>query len=174
MGMEIKVTFRHLEHDEKLRAHAEEEIMKISRYLRRPLEAQVIFTREKSRCLVEVNLFGDAVRFFAKEEDVDLTLALKQTLAKLEAQVKKYRDRMVRSKGKRASEEEVAVGESTGEFEIVRSKEHLARKPITIEEAAEVLGNNQSHFIVFRNALNEKICVLFRKEDGNLGLIEPE
>jgi len=47
-------------------------------------------------------------------------------------------------------------------------------KPITLEEAADYLMSSQKQFIMFRNADNEKISVLYRRGDGNLGLIEPE
>jgi len=172
--MEVKVTFRRLEPEPELKTYAENEIKKLSRFLHRPIEAHLIFDREKKRCQAELNLFGDGDQFFAREEADDLYKAFDQALVKLEVQVKKHHDRWKRAKSKPALDEDTGLGEATGEFEIVRSKEHLARKPITIEEAAEVLGNSRNHFIVFRNAGNEKICVLYRREDGNLGLIEPE
>jgi putative sigma-54 modulation protein len=65
------------------------------------------------------------------------------------------------------------VGESTSEFEIIRTNENLVSKPITLEEALNYLNDKQRIFVVFRNAGNERVCVLFRREDGNFGLIEP-
>ena len=44
---------------------------------------------------------------------------------------------------------------------------------MTIDEAAMEVGNDANAFLVFRNAVSEEITVLFRRIDGNLGLIEP-
>jgi putative sigma-54 modulation protein len=163
-----------LDPEDKLKEHAEKEIEKLSRYLHRPLEAQAIFGKEKKRCQAELHIYGDGEHFFAREEKNDLFLAFDEALGKVEVQVKRHHDKWKRGKGKKELEPETSLGEITGEFEVIRSSEHLAKKPITVEEAVEYLGNSADGFVVFRNAGNEKICVLYRRSDGNLGLIEPE
>jgi len=172
--MEIKVTFRHKEPDEKLKEYAEREVEKVSRLLYRPIEAQVIFSREKSRVIAEMNILADHSQFFARSQGEDFYLTFDQVVNKVETQVKKYHDRRKRSKGRRPVEEAVGEGSELGIPEIVRSSEFFISKPITVEEAVEVLENGASGFIAFRNAENEKICVVYRRQDGNYGLIEPE
>jgi putative sigma-54 modulation protein len=162
-----------MEPEPKLKSYAEQELSKIARYLHKPIEAHLVFDREKKRCQAEVQLIGDGDKFFAREQADDFYLAFDQALSKLLVQVKKHHDRWKRAKNKADIEEE-DLGEATGEFEIVRSSEHLVSKPITLEEAADYLMSSQKQFIMFRNADNEKISVLYRRGDGNLGLIEPE
>ena len=53
----------------------------------------------------------------------------------------------------------------------VRSR---AAKPMTIEDAAAELGEGNDAVIVFRNSSTDAVTVLFRRPDGNLGLVEPE
>ena len=56
---------------------------------------------------------------------------------------------------------------------IVRAKRYPV-KPMTIEDAALRVDQQQETFVVFRNADTEGISILYRRKDGNLGLIEPD
>ena len=56
---------------------------------------------------------------------------------------------------------------------IVRTPRY-AVKPMTIEEAAEEIGAARDSFLVFRNAATDSINVLYRRKNGDFGLIEPE
>jgi len=171
--MKTKVTFRHLEADDQLRDYAENAIDKIAKLLYRPIEAQVVFSKQKSRAIAEVNILADHNQFFARGQGDDFHLTLDQTLDKIETQVKKFHDR--RRHGKpRKGEEELGEGSATDLPEIIRSSEFFVRKPITVEEAVDCLENAASPFLVFRRAENEKICIIYRRPDGNYGMIDPE
>src|SRR5437868_620738 len=56
---------------------------------------------------------------------------------------------------------------------VVRARGYTVR-PMTIDEAALEMSDGRSAFLVFRNASNEAVSVIYRRPDGNLGLIEPE
>jgi len=56
---------------------------------------------------------------------------------------------------------------------VVRTR-RVAVKPMTLEEAALEMGGRTDGVLVFRDAATERVGVLFRRKDGNLGLIEPE
>jgi len=170
--MEIKVTFRHMAHDEKLREFAEKQLEKVSKYLYRPVEAQVVFDKEKSRTIAEVNILADHNQFFARDQGEDFYLTLDQVLDKIEAQIKKFHDRMKPAKNRRV-EEEPGEASSTETPELVKSSEFLIAKPVTIEEAVDYLQNSPSQFVAFRKAENEKLCIIYKRDDGNFGLIEP-
>ena len=62
---------------------------------------------------------------------------------------------------------------SDGEVRIIRTRRY-AVKPMSVDEAALEVSAVQGAFIVFRNASTDTVNVLFRRPDGNLGLIEPE
>jgi putative sigma-54 modulation protein len=172
--MDIKVTFRHVDHDEKLKDHAEKEIEKVSKFLYRPVEALVIFSKEKSRTIAEVNILADHSQFFARDQGEDFFLTLDQVMDKIETQIKKFHDRLRHSKGRKEAEESVGEGSATDIPEIIKGNEYFIKKPITVEEAADLVAKSDSQFIVFRKAENEKLCIVYKRKDGNFGLIEPE
>jgi putative sigma-54 modulation protein len=46
-------------------------------------------------------------------------------------------------------------------------------KPLSVEDAVQEIDGGQAEFLVFRNALNERVNVIYRRKDGNYGLIDP-
>jgi putative sigma-54 modulation protein len=63
--------------------------------------------------------------------------------------------------------------DGAGQIRIIRARRY-AVKPMSVDEAAMEVGDRRDAFLVFRNSTTEEINVLFRRPDGNLGLIEPE
>ena len=63
--------------------------------------------------------------------------------------------------------------EGAGQIRIIRARRYDV-KPMSVDEAAMEVGASRDAFVVFRNDATEQINVLFRRPDGNLGLIEPE
>jgi putative sigma-54 modulation protein len=103
--------------------------------------------------------------------------AIDRAIDRLEYQLKRYKERHFQRA--RMVSEPVMVGAGQPELEeeeaaprIVRTK-RFPMKPMTPEDAAfemEALGHD---FFVFRNAETEQINVIYRRRDGNYGLIEP-
>ena len=176
--MDINVTFRHTEPIESLKTYAEEKIAKLDKYLDSPAEAHIVLTVEKFRHQADITLSVNGTRIKAFEETGDMYSAIDQVTDKVEKQLKRHlsktRDR--RSEGAR---EEALVAEaesdtaSAMEEESIIEVEKLEAKPMDPEEAAMQLGFSNQEFMVFRNAKTNEINVLYRRNDGNLGLIEP-
>jgi len=171
--MEIKITFRHLSVEPEFKEYAESGFQKLVRYIHRPVSAQAIFSKEKNRYIIELNVLADSNQFFAREQDDNFYLAFDQALSKLESQIKRFRDRLKPNKQKRGKKLGLAVREEEPD-EILKSEEFYIPKPVSIEEAVFYLESMDAPFVVFRHAGNEKIRVLYKRRDGNLGLIEPE
>ena len=177
--MDISVTFRHMQPTESLRTYAEEKLSKIKRYLDFPLEAHVVLSVEKFRHIADVTLSVNGTWIKGIEETDDMYSAIDQVMDKLEKQVKKYlskiRNRRTENrKGEETldveeTEEDVAFGLAGPSIEV----EKMIAKPMDPEEAAMQLSNSQQDFIVFRNSRSEEINVIYKRKDGNLGLIEP-
>jgi putative sigma-54 modulation protein len=177
--MDISVTFRHMQPTESLKNYAEEKVSKIKRYLDVPLEAHVVLSVEKFRHIADVTLSVNGTWIKGIEETEDMYSAIDQVMDKLEKQVKKYlskvRNRRTENRkgeetlGTEETEEEVAFGLEGPSIEV----EKMIAKPMDPEEAAMQLSNSQQDFIVFRNSRSEKINVIYKRKDGNLGLIEP-
>jgi putative sigma-54 modulation protein len=182
--MRIAVTFRHVPPTPALRAYAEDKLDKhVRKYLRRPTDAHVILSVSKQRHVAEITLQADHVTMFAQEETHDLYSAIDLALDKLEHQAQKLKAKRRSHKVPAASRRETraAVVEPpqgraprrSDRPEVVRSDE-MAAKPMSIDEAAEELWRSRGELLVFRNARNQSLAILYRRKDGRFGLIEPE
>ena len=177
--MEITVTFRHMEPAESLRLYAVEKISKIKKYLDSPMEAHVVLTVEKFRHQADVTLSVNGSRIKGFEETEDMYSTIDQVMDKIEKQVKRHlskiRDRRAESRrgdaGLAGAEPEDVAALAMEEQTI--QVEKMVAKPMDPEEAAMQLNMANQDFLVFRNASSREINVMYKRRDGNLGLIEP-
>jgi len=181
--MRITVTFRHVEPTPALRRYAEEKLARLTKYLRRPVDAHVILSVAKERHVAEVTLNADHVTMVAEEETHDLYSAIDLALDKLEHQAQKLKAKRRSHKGQaaaRAAEDREVTASvlaadrrsDSGAPEVIRTQ-RLPAKPMSVEEAVEQLESSRDEFLVFINASNQMLAVLYRRKDGNYGLIEP-
>jgi putative sigma-54 modulation protein len=113
----------------------------------------------------------------------DLATALSAAAEKIEHQAQKLKSRWTEGKRQgssaRRTPPEPALARQggreadDGQVRIVRARRY-AVKPMSVDEAALEVGSGLESFLVFRNSMTDTINVLFRRPDGNLGLIEPE
>jgi putative sigma-54 modulation protein len=130
---------------------------------------------QKSRHIVEVTIPFDGVVLRGEESTGDMYASIDGVVRKLEKQIHRHRTAL-----KRRLREDAFVGDDyvpSAEDEkipaIVRTKRFIV-KPMDLAEAQmqmELLGHE---FFVFRNAETHEINVLYKRQDGDLGLIEPE
>ncbi|HXJ36802.1 MAG TPA: ribosome-associated translation inhibitor RaiA [Candidatus Eisenbacteria bacterium] len=177
--MQINVTFRHVNPTPALRAHAEEKLERmVKKYLRRPVDAHVILSVAKERHAAEVTLQADHVTMFAKEETTDLYAAIDLAVEKLEHQAQKLRAKRKEHKGPSAAvRTQVAEDAAPSRGAASRPRvipRRVSAKPMGVDEALETLARTGDEFLVFTNAASQTLAVLYRRKDGNYGLIEPE
>ena len=176
--MDINVTFRHTEPIESLKTYAEEKIAKLDKYLDSPAEAHIVLTVEKFRHQADITLSVNGTRIKAFEETGDMYSAIDQVTDKVEKQLKRHLSKIRNRRMDGAREDEFVSGMETEGVPLVEEEpvievEKLEAKPMDPEEAAMQLGFSNQEFMVFRNAKTNEINVLYRRKDGNLGLIEP-
>ncbi len=180
--MEITVTFRHVEPTEPLKAYAGEKLQRVRKYLHRPVDAHVILSVAKERHVAEITLNADHVTMFAEEETHDLYSAIDLAVDKLEHQAQRLHEKRRHHKGaapgRGVSEVTTSVLAADrrrpgGAPEVIRTQ-RLPAKPLAVEEAVEQLAASGDEFLVFTNASNQRVAVLYRRRDGNYGLIEAE
>jgi len=192
--MRLELTGRHVRITPGIKRLVDERLQKLDRLLHdRAVSLQVVLYLEKFRHRVEMTLHARGEHFFhGTGSGTAWELAVNQALGKINQQARKLkgkwdegkRQRMSAAKASSAAPrpERGGLGEARGRAEgdgagrvprVVRVRSRAA-KPMTIEDAAAELGDGNDAVIVFRNSSNDAVTVLFRRPDGNLGLIEPE
>ena len=178
--MEITVTFRHMEPTESLKTYAEDKISKVEKYLDFPVEAHIVLGVEKFRHLADVTLSLNGTMIKGVEETEDMYSAIDQVMDKVEKQVKRYRSKIIsRRTENRKDEDRFLMGEPEEEGADLAldepriDVEKMIAKPMDPEEAAIQLNMSQKDFQVFRNSESQEINVIYKRKDGNLGLIKP-
>ena len=171
--MQVMVTFRHVEPTDGLRQHAEEKVQRVHKYLRRPIEAHIILSVEKQRHIAEVQLSANHLNVTATEETNDLYSAIDLAMSKIERQVKKHTAKFKDHKGPNNAGATAMAGQDERSGATIHTQ-RVAVKPMSVDEAIMQLKLQKNEFLLFTNAATDALSVVYRRKDGNYGLIEPE
>lgn len=177
--MQIKFNFKNFEPSDHLREYAHSRFEKLSKYLtgKDNPELQVNFEVEKYRHIIEAILTAKNLHLSATEESEDMYASVDMVLDKLEAQVKKIRekakDRHKNKKSVRMDVIKLSQEEGKSPVPVIEKTDHFEPKPMSVEEAALQLDTLNYEFLVFLNAENERVNVIYKRKDGNFGLIDP-
>ncbi len=182
--MAVELTGRNVAVTSGLKELAQERAQKLERHLGGPAQVRVILSQEKHRFGAEVIATHRRRLWKAQEETADPRAALALAFEKIDAQAKrdseKRRDRKHRGAAEVAPflrRQPASSTSSTGrgpEPRIVRAAQRSAIKPMSVEEAALRLDNSALEFLLFRDSTNERISILYKRRDGDFGLIVPE
>ena len=173
--MKPELTARNLELTDDLRTHVEKKLRKIGKYSDKSAPAQVVLKHEKGRYIAEITMPFDGMFVRGEEATGDIYASLNLAVEKIERQLNKYRTRFQRRKREgRAQMRSIAPEEAyKDEPGLVRVK-RFNIKPMPVEEAILQMNLLGHDFYVFTNADTEQVGVVYRRKDGNYGLIEPE
>jgi putative sigma-54 modulation protein len=175
--MRLDITGRHVEITPAVRQLIATRLGRLERMLNdAAVSAIITLTKEKYRVRTEIALHtkGDHV-LRGNGEGNALPLSVRMATEKIEQQAQKLKGKWDGRKRKGAGSRVVAqTPREAGAPRIVRATRY-AVKPMSIEDAAlRVDGGGGETFIVFRNAETDAVSILYRRKDGNLGLIEPD
>ncbi|MGD8242428.1 MAG: ribosome-associated translation inhibitor RaiA [Desulfobacterales bacterium] len=177
--MQTAVTFKNLNSSEHLKNYVCDKLDRFDRLLDNPAGANVVLRVEKFRHIAEININGDRMTINGKEETEDMYSAIDMVLDKLEKQIKKgkekTRERRAKAKAKvqtnsDLSREELAEAEDLPKQVKIKNIDY---KPMDVDEAVLQMDLTSDNFLVFTNARSDQINVLYRRHDGDLGLIQP-
>ena len=179
--MQITTTFRHMEQSDALKSYAEEKLDRVTKYIDAPITAQVFFTVEKIRHIVEIVINAKGVNTKASEATNDMYAAVDSVIDKIERQLKRYKEKIKAHKpngeerGRQISKKiyHAESIETSSEPVVIRTKTETA-KPMSVEEAVMQMDLLHKDFIVFTDSVSSELNVLYRRKDGNFGLIEPQ
>ena len=179
--MQVSVTFRKIDASDTLRNYAQEKLYRIKKYVDDPIEAHVVLSVEKFGHIAEVTISANGLRIKGQEETGDMYSAIDMVVDKVESQIKRYREKLKKRKSDGGSKPLVMkmnilaadISEEDQEPQIIKTKQ-INAKPMDIDEAIMQMDLANSEFLVFTNAKTLDINVIYRRKDGNYGLIEPE
>jgi len=186
MMYEVEIYGRNMEVTDRIHDYVTKKVTKLDRYLPGIDEARVDLSYVKSarnatdRQVAQITVRGKGFILRSEERADDIFAALDTALDKMQRQVERYKGKHYHGRGDGKSAAEVTpqpvVDEESGEIgpAIIRRK-HFMLTPMSEFEAIEqmvLLGHE--NFFIFYNANSNAINVLYRRRDGNYGLIEPE
>lgn len=140
------------------------------------LDVNVILGVQRNRSRAEIHVVAKGASLVVVEETLDMMSSLNQAFDNLEKKIKKEREkwRERRRRGGRERKELVDLGEtSEPEKRVVRSQ-NFSAKPLSLEEAVAQFEFKNREVLVFRREGSGNWAVLYRRKDGNFGLVEPE
>ncbi len=178
--MQITVVGRHFEVTEPIKNYVDGKLIKLDRYSSQIKEAHVILEVQKIRHIAEITLFMKDFKLTATEESRDMYASIDMALGNLHKQLLKLRDRIKEHKGRRVSRKfflsalfgrsEPKAPQAAQAPKVI--KREFQPKPMSVDEACMELELFKDSFLAFRNSETEKINVVYKREDGNYGLIE--
>ena len=179
--MEVSIFARNLDTTPRLQEYVEQKVNRLDRYLPDIDEAQVDLKVENARSAAHRQVAQLTVRtthgtiLRAEERAADMFVSIDAVMDKMYRQMARYKgkrqDRWQASPEQQPLEEEEAAEESGGE--IVRVKRFQVR-PMSAEEAIEQMELLGHKFYVFLNADESDLNILYQRDDGNYGLLQPE
>jgi putative sigma-54 modulation protein len=174
--MRIEFTGRQTGIPEELRQLAERKLRKVGKLLPALTRAHVILAADKHRQVAEVSVHSRHLDLAAVEVSTNPRLSVTGAIDKLLRQAQRQQARRRERKGavspRRASVPAAERGPEAGVPRVIRAR-RAAVKPMTLDEAALEMESRADGVLVFRDAATERVNVLFRRKDGNLGLVEP-
>lgn len=171
--MQVTVTFRHTRPTEGLRQHAVEKIQRVVKFIRRPIDAHIVLSVDKRRHIAEVVLAANHLKLTAKEETGDLYSAIDLAVAKLERQAKKHAGKFKHRKGGNSAAAQPLERPRRAPARLPRARK-VAVRVMPVEDAATELERSGADFLFFENPVNDALSMIYRRRDGEYGLVEPE
>lgn len=178
--MDIQITGRRVKIAEPRRSYIEKKVAKLERFSHRITSVHVILQQERFSQIVEITVRGKDLNLIVKESAGDMLgafdLALDRMVNAVERHEEKRKGRKRKNRRSRESVKQRASRDLNNDRlpRVIRT-DRIREQPMTLEEAALTLtARNHNQFLVFENANTGQINVLYKRNDGNLGWVEPK
>ncbi|NIO49231.1 MAG: ribosome-associated translation inhibitor RaiA [Candidatus Aminicenantes bacterium] len=174
--MNINFTARHTSITPEIRRYCEKRLKSFARILGNKIDADLILSVEKYRNKVEVKVKTKGATLNAVEETHDMFSSLGLAFDNIEKRVKKEKGKLRERKRRKNREREafsLPIEPDEKQRRVISSQDY-SLKPMSLEEALLQFDLNKKDVFVFRKLGSEKWAVIYRRKDGNYGLVEPE
>lgn len=174
--MKVTVVAKNIELTNALKEIVEKKIRKLEKYFEGDVSAKATLSVQKSRHTIEVTIPFNGVILRGEESTDDMYKSLDLVGDKLERQIRKQKTRLSRRNNgsvrfAEVKDDDVNINDDDGTLVKVKK---FGVKPMNSEEAIlqmDLLGHN---FFVYQDADSSKVNVVYKRKDGNYGLLEPE
>lgn len=183
--MNLMVTGRHMEVTDALKSYVEGGLARLRNHFDKVIDANVVLSVEKHRHIAEISLHANGIRIHGRESSPDMYASVDAVLHKLDRQVRRYKDR-INNHQPRVPKEDIAyhhqviqLFETPEDADDAETKHHVVMrekvpvKPMSVDEAVMQLELVDDQFLVFKNADTQQVNVIYARDDGTYGLIEP-
>ena len=167
-----------LEVTDAINNYVESKLDRLNKYFKEDDILANVLLRVRGNCqIIEVTIPTDKFILRSEEEDKDLYAAIDLVTDKLERQIRKNKTRLNRQSADNKLKEfnfdyEIAADEESNEDEIIVKRKNIEMKPMDEEEAILEMNLLGHEFFVYKDMHTNKVCVLYKRKDGNYGLIE--
>lgn len=175
----VNIKGKSLEITPALREYVEKRVGKVTKYFSNIKEINVVLKIEKNRQIVELTVNAGSVLLRAEEGTSDMYEAIDLVVEKMEKQIAKYKTKLSRRFRESSQFKDELLSEyqtedaDNEEFKIARSKRFIV-KPMSVEEAIMQMNLLHHSFFVYLDVADNNINVVYKRQGGDYGLIEPQ
>jgi putative sigma-54 modulation protein len=194
-GYNIKITGRHVQVTDSMKDYAMDKVAKIERFSPRIIDINVIMDIQKIEHRVEIILKVDHIKITSQASSNDMYVSIDKAVTKIETQLRRYKQKIQNHHAKglavidmnvnvlrRPNEEDLELEEEGAELnktseykrhEVVK-QETIPLKTLTYDEAIMKMELSNDTFLIFKHEEDQKLKVIYRRNDENYGIIEPK
>ncbi|MCK5378662.1 MAG: ribosome-associated translation inhibitor RaiA [Acidobacteria bacterium] len=180
--MKVEYIARKVTLTDGVRDIAEKKLAKVEKYFNDIIDLRLELCQERHLYVADIFLRGKDFSLKSTSSNKDLTTAIQDAIDKLEMQARRAKTRLKDHKrhgsdvreGAVSSEEAAELSAAGEDTPRIVETSVIPVKPMSVDEAVMQLEESNEHFLVFHNAGSDRVNVLYRRADNNLGLITPE
>ena len=160
-----------------VKEYAAKKCEKLDRYFDKDSSAKVTFSMERGRHIVEITVAHGGMLFRASEQTHDMYASIDGAADKLNRQIRRYRTKLEKRLRETAMEgldaEAAQAEDEPAAYNVVRTKKFPV-KAMGVDDAIAQMELLDHDFFLFRDEETDGICLIYRRNDGAYGLLQPE
>jgi putative sigma-54 modulation protein len=174
--MNVHLTARHMTLTPEVRQFCDKRLKALNKKMEPGAKVDLIVSSEKRRSTAEIHVVGRGTNIVLIEENKEVLGALTAAFSALERKLQKEKEKQ-RERKRRSGRERKAVLPSAEPYEprprVIRAEDY-SLKPMSVEEAILQLDLKKRDVFLFRKTGTERWALVYRRRDGQYGLVEPE
>lgn len=183
--MQVSITGRHVNLTDEHRQYVQDRLERLKKFFEDIMDVHVVVDKQKHRVMAEITILVNGITMHGEDVTENFYSSIDSVVNKIERQIKKHKDRFkARYRGRGAGPDnsirykvDVLSGSDLEQGSlaprIIRTRT-LALKPLSLDEAVMQMDLLNQDFLVFRHHETGNVNVIYRREDGDYHLVEPE